>query len=188
MGNILNYTKSFEKFVPFRRIGNYKLKELISELPLNTFSNSEIISSIINSHFYFWGGDGHPSGHTFNSSTKHLDGSITNETISNNKFHGFYSVDKIVEADYKLIDNHTFNGLFEKAINSYSDDDPSYLHEAQKYINAYLTDNCLIFHLAINSELDNDKRNKYSVYGIFDGFLIIDRSRNKVAILEIGDE
>ena len=188
MGIILNYTKSFEKFVPFRRTGNYFLKELNSELPLSTFSISEIILSIINSHFYFWGGESHPSGHTFNSSTKLLDGTIINKPTTNNKFHGFYTVDKITDSDYKLVDRDLFNRLFENAINSFSDDEPNFLHEARKYINEYLTDKCLIFNLDIDGELEYDKRDEHSVYGIFEGFFIINRSQNKVAILEVCDE
>jgi hypothetical protein len=188
MGNVLNYIKSFEKFIPYKRIGNYNLKELYSELPLNSFSNSEIIHSVINSHFYFWGGEDHPSGQTFNSSTKHLEGTITNNTIINKKFHGFYDVNKLDESDYKLIERNIFNRIIEKAINSFSDDEPSYLQEAKKYINEYITDKCLIFHLAIDRELENDKIDKHNVYGIFEGFLIIDRNRNTIAILEIGDE
>ncbi len=155
---------------------------------MSNFSDSEIIKSIINSHFYFWGGEGHPSGHTFNTTIGHLDGTSTTKTKTNNKFHGFYDVDKISESDYKLIDADNLNKLIEKAVNFFSDGDPDYLQEVQKCVNEYLADQRVIFHLALDREFNKDKLNEYSVYSSFEGFLLINRSQNKVAILEVGED
>ncbi len=48
MDTVLIYTKSFERFVPFMRIGNYRLKELKSESPLSTFAHVNSDSSFVN--------------------------------------------------------------------------------------------------------------------------------------------
>jgi hypothetical protein len=187
MGRLIKFIKSFEKVLLFKSVGHFCLKELESDKSLSDLS-SEIIDAIIDTPYHFWNGEKDPSGQTFNVSTKHLDGTITDETIRNNKFYGFYDAEKITASDYKQIDKQRFLQILDNVINHFTNNDLDYLEEVHQFLREYMKDNLSIFHLALDREINDDMLSEWSVYDSFEGFLFIDREANKVTLVEAGED
>ncbi|MDQ6755612.1 MAG: hypothetical protein M3004_01640 [Bacteroidota bacterium] len=51
-----------------------------------------------------------------------------------------------------------------------------------------MKDNLLIFHLALDREINDDKLSEWSLYDTLEGFLFIDRQTNKVTLVEAGED
>lgn len=188
MGELLKFTKSAEKVLLFKRIAYFKLTELESDIPLTDISTQEIINSVITTPYHFWGGEKNPLGQTFNVTTKHLNVAITEETVRNTKFYGFYDTARLQPSDYRQINYEKLFQLLDKEINYFSDCDLEYLLEVHEFICKYMKEDLLIFHLVLDREIDVEKVSKWSVYTSFEGFLFINRHENKVTIVEAGED
>jgi hypothetical protein len=150
-----------------------------------------IIDAVIRSKFHHWQGEEFPDGMDFRIQEYNADKKLTNVTLINYKIHGLFDNDRLHADHYKLSSYESLLKEVTALISEFNEEEEARALDEKKtmdFIEQYLSPSLVIYHLDLNKESDPDLLARFNPYSKFLGFLCIDRQKNEIVLLEMGDD
>jgi hypothetical protein len=184
---ILTFDKTYETIERVDNFGGFLLvKRLYPNNDLDSFSDKQIISDIIESDFHKWRGEEKPDGQSIQMSALDKDKNSKSWSLVNQQFYGFYDNSKIKPEHYNVISQDEFNDRLFQVIVEQTENDTIFIDKAKTLIKNNITDSTTVYYLNLDKEIHSDLVAEWQVYDFFYAFIFIDRHKNNVSLIEFG--
>ena len=166
--------------------GFLQIRKLTSDIPFESIPDHQLISDVINSKYHFWKGEGEPDGIDIVIASKNNSESTRVSELTNHKFYGLFDASKIKAGHYKQIPCDEFYSILMSAIKTETEDDTAFINTSENLINNHLDKHASFYFLDLDKIKNKDIISAWSVYDFFYAFLVIDRHKNQVTLVEFG--
>lgn len=185
---MLSFKKEQESIEKFDGWQHLKIRNLKPDKDLTNIQDFMIIDDLIKSKFHHWRGEEEPNGLTVGMSSSGKDKIKKVWTLQNHKFYGFFDNSKISHKDYKPISFETFKTLLGNKIEEWNDGNKEELIKAIKIIDEMISPSSFIYSLDLDENKNKDKVAEFHVYSVFIGFIAIDKTNQKIYLIEFGQD
>lgn len=184
---MLTFDKKYEVIERVENHGGYLLvRELQPNDNLINYPDEKVIADIIASEFHHWQGEKEAGGIAVQLTSSHKNKNTKTWNISNNKFYGFFDNNKIKPEHYKLISVDTFSDKLFQAIIEHADYDKLFIDKSIEIIKGRFSDVSEIYFLDLDKGENSDLVAEWQVYDFFYAFIVLDKQKNLVTLIEFG--
>lgn len=184
---MLTFDKKYEVIERVENYGGYLLvRQLQPDDNLVNYLDDKVIADIIASKFHHWQGEKETGGITVQMSSSDKNKNTKTWNISNNKFYGFFDNNKIKPRHYKFISLDTFNDKLFQAIYKHADYDKLFIDKSNEIVKGRFSDVSKIYYLDLDKEENADLVAEWQVYDFFYAFIVLDKQKNLVTLIEFG--